>query len=180
MDQNPNGLTIVAVELGEVMYGVAMRNFRPYSLAFLALTCILAAGHLSGQQFDPRERYEVPDRVRLSENRLWSLLRNQAMPSYPVDAQSKGIQGQVVLMLDIEKDGRVSSVALVSGDSLLAPSAMGAAKHLRFRPYYLDDEAVAIEGQIIYLYTIVPHKGTTVILARSSILKALRSQPQPQ
>jgi TonB family protein len=159
---------------------VAVRNFRPCSLALLALTSILAAGHLWGQQFDPRERYEVPDRVRLSENRLWSLLRNHAMPSYPVDAQSKGIQGQVVLMLDIEKDGRVSSVALVSGDSLLAPSAMGAAKRLRFRPYYLDDEAVAIEGQIIYLYTIVPHKGTTVILARSSILKALRSQPQPQ
>jgi TonB family protein len=113
-----------------------MRKFRPCSLAFLVLICVLAAGHLRGQQFDPRERYEVPDRVRLSENTLWSLLTNRAMPSYPVDAQSKGIQGPVVLMLYIEKDGRVSSISLVSGDSLLAPSAMGAAKRLRFRPYY--------------------------------------------
>jgi hypothetical protein len=39
---------------------------------------------------------------------------------------------------------------------------------------------VPTEGQIIYLYTIVPGKGTTVILCRSSILKALRSQPQPE
>jgi TonB family protein len=144
------------------------------------LACILAAGQLRGQQFDPRERFEVPDRVRLSENTLWSLLTNRVFPSYPVDAQSKGIQGEVVLMLRIEKDGRVSSVAVVSGDSLLAPSAMGAAKRLRFRPYYLDDEAVPTEGQIIYLYTIVPDKGTTVILARSSIVKALRREPQPQ
>jgi TonB family protein len=155
-----------------------MRNSRPCSLALFALACILAAGHLWGQQFDPRERFEVPDRVHLSENTLWSLLTNQVLPSYPVDAQSKGIQGKVVLKLHIEKDGRVSSVATVSGDSLLAPSAMDAAKRLRFRPYYLDDEAVPTEGQIIYLYTIVPGKGTTVILARSSSLKALQPEPR--
>ena len=158
-----------------------MRNFHPCSLTLLALAFILAAaGHLSAQQFDPRERLEVPDRVRLSENTLWSLLTNQVFPSYPVDAQSEGIQGTVVLMLHIEKDGRVSSVAVVSGDSLLAVPAILAAKRLRFRPYYLDGEAVPTEGQITYQYTIVPGKGTTVILARNSILKSLRSEPQPQ
>ena len=162
----------------DVVAGGAMRNFRPCSVAFLALAFVLVADHLWGQQFDPRERFNVPDRVRLSENTLWSLLKNQAMPSYPVDAQSKGIQGKVVLMLHIEKDGRVSSVALLSGDSLLAPSAMAAGKRLRFRPYYLDNEAVPTEGQMIYVYTIVPGKGTTVILARSSIVKLLRPHPQ--
>jgi len=154
-----------------------MRNSRPCSLGLFVLACILAAGYLWGQQFDPRERFEVPDRVRLSENTLWSLLTNQVLPSYPVAARSKGVQGKVALMLQIEKDGRVSSVATVSGDSLLAPSAMDAAKRLRFRAYYRDDEAVATEGQVIYLYTIVPGKGTTVILARSSSLKALQPEP---
>ena len=67
-------------------------------------------------------------RVHLSESTLRSLLTNQILPSYPVDAQSKAIQGKVVLKIHIEKDGRVSSVATVSGDSLLAQSAMDAAK----------------------------------------------------
>lgn len=142
-----------------------MRNSRPSSFGLFVLACILAAGRFWGQQFDPRERFEVPDRVHLSENTLWSLLTNQVLPGYPVDARSRGVQGKVVLMLHIEKNGRVSSVATVSGDSLLAPSAMDAAKRLRFRPYYRDDEAMATEGQVIYLYTIVPGKGTTVILA---------------
>jgi len=56
---------------------------------------------------------------------LWSLLTNQILPSYPVDAQSKAIQGKVVLKLHIEKDGRVSSVATVSGDSLLVSGQNG-------------------------------------------------------
>jgi hypothetical protein len=33
-------------------------------------------------------------RVHLSESTLWSLLTNQILPSYPVDAQSKAIQGR--------------------------------------------------------------------------------------
>ena len=103
-----------------------MRNSRPCSLALFALACTLAAaGHLWSQQFDPRERFEVPDRVHLSESTLWSLLTNQVLPNYPVDAQSKAIQGKVVLKLHIEKDGRVSSVATVSGDSLLVSGQNG-------------------------------------------------------
>jgi TonB family protein len=135
------------------------------------------ANQLWAQQFDPRERFEVSDRVRLSQRTLSSLLANGVLPSYPVDAQSKEVQGMVVLMLHIEKDGRVSSVAVVSGDSLLAPSAVEAAKRLRFRPYYLDGAAVPTEGQITYLYAIVPGKGTTVSLAASATGKALTTEP---
>ena len=82
----------------------------------------------------------------------------------------------VVLMLHIEKDGRVSSVAVVSGDSLLVPSALGAAKRLRFRPYYLDGEAVPTEGRITYVYAIVAGKGNTVSLAASASGKAVTTQ----
>ena len=157
-----------------------MRGLHPCSIAFLALACILVADHLWGQQLDPRERFEIPDRVRLSRHVLSSLLINQVLPTYPAAAQSKGIQGTVVLMLQVEKDGRVSNVVVVSGDSLLAPSAVGAARRLRFRPYYLDDKAVPTEGQILYLYAIVPGKGTTVTLASSTSVEALRPPPHPQ
>jgi hypothetical protein len=58
-----------------------MRDLRPCVFAAF-LVCILSATHLGAQQFDPRERCEVPDRVRLSEHVLWSLMKNQVLPSY--------------------------------------------------------------------------------------------------
>jgi len=84
----------------------------------------------------------------------------------------------VVLMLKVEKDGRVSRVAVVSGNSLLATPAIPAAKRLRFQPYYLNDVAVPTEGQIIYLYAILPAKNTTVILAPKWESQTLRPEPQ--
>ena len=159
-----------------VVTGVALRNFRPCALAFLALASMVISS--SAQQLDHRERFEVPTRVRLSSHLLWSRLTNQVLPSYPVDAQRKGVQGAVVLMLQVEKDGRVSSVAVVSGNSLLATPAIPAAKRLRFQPYYLNDEAVPTEGQIIYLYAILPAKSTTVILAPKWESQGLRPEPQ--
>jgi TonB family protein len=155
-----------------------MRDVKPRAFAVF-LVCVLSATHLGAQQFDPRERFEVPDRVRLSEHVLWSLMKNQVLPSYPAEAQNKGIQGAVVLILYVEKDGRVSNVGVVSGNALLTASSMQAAKRLRFRPYYLDDEAVPTEGQISYLYAIVPGKGTTVILARSGTFKSMNPLQQP-
>jgi TonB family protein len=148
-----------------------MRDLKPCAFAAF-LICMLSATHLTSQQFDPRERFEVPDRVRLSENVLWSLMKNQVLPSYPAEAQIKGIQGEVALMLYVDRDGRVSNVEAVSGDPLLMASSVQAAKRLRFRSYYLDDEAVPTKGQINYLYTIVPGKGTTVILARTGTFKS--------
>ena len=149
-----------------------MRDQKAYAFAAF-LICVLSATHLASQKFDPRERFEVPDRVRLSENVLWSLLKNQVLPSYPADARSKGIQGEVTLMLYVEKDGRVSNVEVISGDPLLMDSSMQAARRLRFRSYYLDDEAVPTKGQINYLYAIVPGKGTAVILARTGTFKSM-------
>jgi TonB family protein len=154
-----------------------MRDLKPYAFAAF-LVCILSATHLGSQQFDPRERFEVPDRVRLSEHVLWSLMKNQVLPSYPAEARNKGIQGEVVLILYVEKDGRVSNVGVVSGDPLLTASSMQAAKRLRFRSYYLDDDAAPTEGQINYLYAIVPGKGT-VILGRSGTFKSMSPVQQP-
>ena len=155
-----------------------MRDLRPCVFAAF-LVCILSATHLGAQQFDPRERFEGAGPRPLGEHVLWSLMKNQVLPSYPAEARNKGIQGEVVLILYVEKDGRVSNVGVVSGDPLLTASSVQAAKRLRFRSYYLDDEAVPTEGQINYFYAIVPGNGTTVILARSGTFKSMSPVQQP-
>ena len=128
------------------------------------LVCPLRATHL-GQQFDPRERIEVPDRVHLSQRTMRSLLKNQVVPDYPKDAKRKGIEGTVVLFLAVDEQGRVSETKVISGHPLLTASALQAAKRLRFRPYYLYDEAVESEGQISYLFTSSPKRAVRVSLA---------------
>ena len=128
------------------------------------LVCPLRATHL-GQQFDPRERIEVPDRVHLSQRTMRRLLKNQVVPDYPKDAKRKGIQGTVVLFLAVDKRGRVSETNVISGHPLLAASGVEAAKRLRFRPYYLNGEAVESEGPISYLFMCSPKGAAHVTLA---------------
>jgi TonB family protein len=141
---------------------------RAFVLALLLvvalLVCPLHATHL-GQQFDPRERIEVPDRVHLSQRTMRSLLKNQVVPDYPKDAKRKGIQGTVVLFLAVDERGHVSETEVISGHPLLAASAVEAAKRLRFRPYYLNGEAVECQGQVSYLFTCSPKGAAHVALA---------------
>jgi TonB family protein len=142
-----------------------MRDFKGCAMFVAALLIgSLNAVHL-GQQFDPRERIEEPHRVHLSERVMRSLLKNQAVPDYPNDARRKGIRGTVVLFLAVDEKGRVPSAKVASGDPFLATSAVEAAKRLRFRPYYLNGEAVEIDGRISYLFKYFPNDGGTVSLA---------------
>jgi len=142
-----------------------MRRFtacRVFGAALLA--CDLSPAHLVAQQFDPRERFEVPARLRLSQPVLRSLMKNQVTPSYPEDARSKEIQGVVVSLLSVDAEGRVSSAKVISGDPLLASVTVQAVRRLRFRPYYQLGEAVPFEGQVSYVFTISAQGSANVSL----------------
>ena len=65
----------------------------------------------------------------------------------------------MTLMLHIEKDGRVSTVAVVSGNSLLSTQAILAAKRLRFKPYYQNDEAVRPKGKSFNCTLLFPRRA---------------------
>jgi TonB family protein len=143
-----------------------MRRFtacRVFAAALLA--CDLSPTHVVAQQFNPRERFEVPARLRLSQPVLRSLMKNQVTPSYPEDARSKRIQGVVVTLLSVDAEGRVSYAKVVSGNPLLAEVTVQAVRRLRFRPYYQMGEAVPFEGQISYLFQCSPHGSAVVSLA---------------
>jgi TonB family protein len=141
-------------------------RFKALALPLAAfLICPLSARHVVGQQFDPRERFEVPARVRLSSNVMRSLMKNHVMPSYPDEARSKGIQGHVALKLSLDEDGRVSNAEVVSGDPILATVALEAAKKLRFQPYFLNGEAVATEGHISYIFKLAQNGRASVDFA---------------
>ena len=62
-----------------------------------------------------------------------SLIR-KVDPEYPAEAKARGVQGPVVLDVEVLHDGSVGTVAVVSGDPVLAQSAIDAVKQWRYQP----------------------------------------------
>ena len=90
----------------------------------------------------------VPTRVRVSQGVMLGLLVKKVQPDYPPDARDQRIQGVVLLKVNIDKEGNVIKVELISGHPLLAPAAMDAVKQWKYKPYYLGDQPVEIQTQI--------------------------------
>lgn len=85
--------------------------------------------------------------VRLSHMSEGDLVR-KVVPTYPSLARSARIQGTVVLQAMISKLGTIENLRLVSGHPMLAPAAIEAVSHWRYRPYILNNEPVEVETQI--------------------------------
>lgn len=66
-------------------------------------------------------------------------------PIYPRIAVASGVQGAVKLHAIIARNGRIESLELISGPPLLVQAALDAVRQWRYRPYYLNGEAVEVE-----------------------------------
>jgi len=90
----------------------------------------------------------APQKVKISQGVSQGLLIKSVPPVYPALARQMRIQGDVELLASIGKDGSITAVKLLSGDSALSRAAIEAVKQWRYKPYYLDDQPVAIQTQI--------------------------------
>lgn len=96
----------------------------------------------------PLEPPSPPTRPpRLSEPQLGSLI-HKVLPEYPIAAKQLGIQGTVVLLATIGKDGRVEHVQLIKGHPLLVRPAMIAVEQWQYRPYLLNQEPIVVQSTI--------------------------------
>jgi len=69
-------------------------------------------------------------------------------PIYPKGARAKKLQGTVVLQAIIDKQGKVDSLQMVSGDPLLAQAAADAVKQWRYKPYSHNGDPVEFQTRI--------------------------------
>jgi protein TonB len=93
-------------------------------------------------------RQAPPQTLKVSQGVSQGLLIKSVQPVYPATARQMRIQGAVQLMANIGKDGSITSVKLLSGDSVLSRAAIDAVKQWKYKPYYLDDQPVEIQTQI--------------------------------
>jgi len=96
----------------------------------------------------------TPQRVRVSTGVATGLLIKKVQPNYPPLARQARIQGQVVLQAEINKEGAIQNLQLISGHPMLAPAAIEAVKQWRYKPYLLNGEPVAVDTQVVVNFTL--------------------------
>lgn len=90
-----------------------------------------------------------PQRTYLSPAVAQGGLIFKVDPEYPPLARAARVQGHVLLHAIIGEDGTVEQLRVVSGNPLLASSALNAVKRWRYRPYVVDGHAVEVETTVI-------------------------------
>lgn len=85
--------------------------------------------------------------VRISHMNEGDLI-HKVLPVYPPIARTAGIQGQVVLLAEISKEGTIENLRVLAGHPILVPAAIAAVRQWRYRPYVLNNEPVEVETQI--------------------------------
>ena len=72
-------------------------------------------------------------------------LVHRVEPVYPAQALLSRLEGRVILAAMVMEDGTLSDVKIVEGSPDLAPAAVDAVKHWRYKPFELDGKPVRNE-----------------------------------
>jgi TonB family protein len=71
-------------------------------------------------------------------------------PAYPAIARQAHASGQVIVLVIIDRGGKVMAAQIVNGHPLLRVAALSAAKASRFTPTLAEEKPVNVLGKIIY------------------------------
>jgi protein TonB len=86
--------------------------------------------------------------VNVSQGVSTGLLIKKVAPSYPPSALRMHIEGDVQLSATISKDGEITQIKVLSGNSQLTKAATDAVKQWKYKPYLLNGEPVEIQTQV--------------------------------
>jgi TonB family protein len=92
-----------------------------------------------------------PVPVTVHANVTTATIVTQTTPEYPPEARARQVEGEVVLHATIDKEGKISQVQVLSGDDLLAKSAVDAVRQWTYKPNLVDGEPT--EGDTIITVT---------------------------
>lgn len=90
----------------------------------------------------------APHALQVSEGVTQGLLIKKVAPTYSPAAIQLRKQGDVQLLATVSKTGAITMVKVLSGDAVLAKSAMDAVRQWKYRPFLLNAEPVEIQTQI--------------------------------
>jgi protein TonB len=98
---------------------------------------------------NPSARIRVPGKVTAAA------IVSQTKPQYPPQARANNVQGDVMLHAIVNKEGKISEVQVLSGDDLLAQSALEAVRQWRYKPMLVDGEPAEVDTTIIVTFSLL-------------------------
>jgi protein TonB len=106
----------------------------------------------------PTESHSQPQRLQVSERTTSELRIEKAPPKYPEESLRAGVEGTVVLQVDIDISGAVQNVAVVSGDPNLAKAGVDAVRQWKYKPYLVNDSPIEITTQVTLNFRLTSRK----------------------
>jgi TonB family protein len=95
-----------------------------------------------------------PVPVTVTANVTSASIVTQTTPEYPPEARARNVEGEVLLHATIDKEGKISQVQVLSGDDLLAKSAVEAVRQWRYKPMLVDGEAKETDTTITVTFSL--------------------------
>jgi protein TonB len=92
----------------------------------------------------PPPAFHQPAVSRMMEGNLV----HRVQPDYPLLARQIRVQGRVVLLAMISREGTIEDLQILSGHPMLVQAAVEAVRQWRYRPYVLNGEPVEVETQV--------------------------------
>jgi TonB family protein len=115
--------------------------------------CVDIDGKETGPR-PPQPPVEPPTRPRLIHTQLDpAMLIRRVEPRYPPLAIQTHREGRVELRAIIGTDGAIQSLQVISGDALFLMSAREAVQQWKYKPTYLNGQAVEVDTFITVFYT---------------------------
>ncbi|MDQ2747769.1 MAG: energy transducer TonB [Acidobacteriota bacterium] len=75
---------------------------------------------------------------------------NLPKPAYPPSAKQMHADGQVAVQVSVDEAGNVTAAKATSGNPLLRASAEAAARQSKFNPVRINNQAVPVNGVVLY------------------------------
>jgi TonB family protein len=91
---------------------------------------------------------------RISEALAKANLASSVPPAYPPLARAAGVQGSVVLQVEISIEGRVQNVSVVSGHALLNEAAIQAVRQWTYKPFVLNGQTIPLTTTVTVPFTL--------------------------
>ena len=90
--------------------------------------------------------------LKISEGVLEAQLISRVEPQYPSLARQTRTEGAVQLHAIISRDGRITSLEVISGHPYLVKAALDAVRQWRYRPTMLNGEPVEVDTSITVIF----------------------------
>jgi protein TonB len=90
--------------------------------------------------------------MKISEGVLEAQLISRVEPQYPSLALQARVEGAVILHAIISRDGRITSLEVISGHPFLVKAALDAVRQWRYRPTMLNGEPVEVDTTISVIF----------------------------